>query len=167
VSEELKKINPYRFRLPLAPSVAAELEGKVIKKSNIISAYRYLKDRYQITIVEGAGGLMVPIYKKYLFIDLIKDLNLPVVIVSRPSLGTINHTLLTIEAARSKGLEVLGIIINYSTKTKKGLPEKTNPEIIERIGGIPLWGIIPYSKKFTPQLKRRFVKIAELILSCI
>jgi dethiobiotin synthetase len=167
ISEDLEKINPYRFRLPLAPSVAAELEGKVIKKSNITSAYYYLEDKYQITIVEGAGGIMVPIYKKYLFIDLIRDLNLPIMIVSRPGLGTINHTLLTIEAARNKGLNVLGIIINYSTKTKKGLPERTNPEVIEKIGGIPIRGIIPYSKKFTPQIKRRFINIAESILSCV
>lgn len=156
-------INPYRLWHPLAPAVAAELEGVIIKKKKILSACNYLLNKYDITVVEGAGGIMVPVYKKYLFFDLIKNLNLPLIIVSRPGLGTINHTLLTIEAAKSRGIDILGIIINYATKIKKGLSEKTNPEIIERLGKAPVLGIVPYSRNRT-SLKKIFHKIAEEIL---
>lgn len=144
--ESLKLINPYRFKQPLAPAVAAELEGAVIRKQDIISAYKQLSKKYDITIVEGAGGIMVPVYRKYLFLDLIKDLNLPVIIVARPGLGTINHTLLTIEAARNKGLRILGVIINHSVKIKDDLSVRTNPDVIEKLGGLPLLGIVPYMK---------------------
>ncbi len=144
VKEPLDIINPYRFKLPLAPSVAAELEGVRIHKRKIISTCRYLLNKYEVTIVEGAGGIMVPIYKRYLYRDLIKELDLPVVIVSRPGLGTINHTLLTIEVAKSRGIEVIGIIINYAVKTKRDPSEKTNPEILSKISGIPILGVIPY-----------------------
>lgn len=146
VKEPLDIINPYRFKLSLAPSVAAELEGVRIHKRKIISTCRYLLNKYEITIVEGAGGIMVPIYKRYLYHDLIKELDLPVVIVSRPGLGTINHTLLTIEIARLGGIKVLGVVINYTLKTKRGLSEKTNPEILSKISGIPILGVIPYLK---------------------
>jgi dethiobiotin synthetase len=163
--EPLNLINPYRFRQPLAPAVAAELEGISIRKKKIISAYRQLSKRYDLTIVEGAGGIMVPVYKKYLFVDLIKDLNLPVVIVSRPGLGTINHTLLTIEAARNRGIDILGVIINHSTKIRKDISVKTNPGIIERLGGVPLLGTVPYAEKPTCAFSGIFSRIAANIIN--
>lgn len=163
--EPLKLINPYRFKQPLSPAVAAELEGAVIRKQDIISAYKQLSKKYDITIVEGAGGIMVPVYRKYLFLDLIKDLNLPVIIVARSVLGTINHTLLTIEAARSKGLRILGVIINHSSKIKDDLSVRTNPDVIEKLGGMPLLGIVPYMKDPSGhRSKKVFDSIADQIL---
>jgi dethiobiotin synthetase len=165
INEPVDVINPYRLRHPLAPSVAAGLEGVSIRKRKILTAYNYLLNKYNITIVEGAGGIMVPVYKKYLVLDLIKDLNIPLIIVSRPSLGTINHTLLTIEIAKSKGINILGVIINYAVKTKTGLAEKTNPVIIEKLGGIPVLGIVPHSINPTvPVIKKMFLEIAEKVL---
>lgn len=164
VKEPLDVINPYRFRHPLAPSVAAEIEGRVIKKQKIISAFRRLLNKYDFIIAEGAGGIMVPVYKEYLFIDLIKDLALPLIIVSRPGLGTINHTLLTIKAAERNGIEVLGIVINYAVNTKKGLSEKTNPAVIEALGNVPILGIVPYAINSSPRIKKVFLEIARRIL---
>ncbi|GBD96846.1 MAG TPA: dethiobiotin synthase [Nitrospirae bacterium] len=164
VTEPIDLINPYRLNHPLAPSVAAEIEGVKISRKKIFSAYKKLSKKYDLMIVEGAGGIMAPVYKKYLFLDLAKDLNLPVVIVSRPGLGTINHSLLTIEAARNKGLNVLGVIINYALKTKKGLPEKTVPEVIEKLGGVPLLGVVPYTKKHG---NSRPIKIFNRIVSLL
>ncbi|MBI4699187.1 MAG: dethiobiotin synthase [Nitrospirae bacterium] len=151
VNEQVDLINPYRFRKPLAPVVAAELKGMVINKSRIISAYTKLRKKYDITIVEGAGGIMVPIHKKYLFADLIKDLNLPVIIIARPGLGTINHTLLTIEAARGRGINILGVIMNYSNIIKEDISVKTNPGVIERLGEVRVLGVVPYA--IEPSLK--------------
>ncbi len=146
VNEPLDLINPYRFRQPLAPAVAADLEGVRISRKKIISAFNKLSNKYDITIVEGAGGIMVPVYRKYFFIDLIKDLDLPILVVARPGLGTLNHTLLTLEAAKSRGINVLGVIINCSSKIKNDASVQTNPEVIERSGGVPVLGIIPYFK---------------------
>jgi len=162
VNEPVDSINPFRLRHPLAPSVAAGLEGVEIKKEKIISAYKKLSNKYDITIVEGAGGIMVPIYKKYLYLDLIKDLSLPVVIVARPGLGTINHTLLTIEAARNRGIDVIGIIINCAEKLKKDVSAGTNPGVIEMLTGVQVLGFIPHMKNF--QLKV-FRQVAEGIMS--
>ncbi|MBI5410054.1 MAG: dethiobiotin synthase [Nitrospirae bacterium] len=161
VDEPLDLINPYRFRKPFAPAIAAELEGVTISKRKIFSAFKQLSKKYDVTIVEGAGGIMVPLYKKYLFIDLIKDLNLPVVIVSRPGLGTINHTLLTIEAARSRGIDIIGVVINCSAKIKKDLSVRTNPEVIEKLGGAPVLCIVPHSENPSCGL---FQPITEKIL---
>ncbi len=164
VNEPIDLINPYRLKNPLAPSVAAELEGIKINKKKICSAYKRLSKKYDITIVEGAGGIMVPIYKKYLFLDLAKDLDLPVLIVARPGLGTINHTLLTIEALRTKGLDLFGVIINYALDIKRGLSEKTNPEIIEMLGEVSVLGSIPYLKPPTFVTVNKFSHIIEKIL---
>jgi dethiobiotin synthetase len=144
VDEHIDLINPYRLKNPIAPSVAAEIEGVSIRKSKILSAYKSLSRKYDLTVVEGAGGIMVPVYKKYLFLDLASDLKLPVIIIARPGLGTINHTLLTINAVKGKGLKVLGVIINYAEKIKKGISEKTNPAVIEEIGAVPVLGVVPY-----------------------
>ncbi|MBI4710192.1 MAG: AAA family ATPase, partial [Nitrospirae bacterium] len=92
-------------------------------------------------------------------------LGLPVIIVSRPVLGTINHTLLTIEAARSRKINIHGIIINHTCRIKKGAAERTNPEIIEYLGRVPVLGVIPYSKNpASPLTEKIFVRIAGKIL---
>jgi dethiobiotin synthetase len=158
VDEEIDLINPYRF-------MAAEIEGVKINRKRIFSAYDRISKKYDITIVEGAGGIMVPVFKKYLFIDLINDLELPLVIVSRPGLGTINHTLLTIDSLKNKGLHILGVIINYSVNIKKGLTEKTNPEVIEKLAGSPVLGIVPYLRNPSDgRIQKTFERIAAKIL---
>jgi len=165
VNEPLYIINPYRFKQPLAPAVAAEIEGVTISKKKVFSDYKQLSKKYDVTIVEGSGGIMVPVYKKYLFVDLIKDLSLPVIIVSRPGLGTINHTLLTIEAVRSRGINIIGVIINHAALAGKDLSEESNPEIIERIGRVPVLGIIPYFKNSASlRSQSLFRSIAEKII---
>jgi dethiobiotin synthetase len=168
IKEPLHVINQYKLKHPLAPSVAAEIEGVRIDRNNIIRAYSGLSKKYKITLVEGAGGIMVPVFRKYLFLDLAKDLNLPVIIVSRPGLGTINHTLLTIDAAKNKGVDVLGVIYNYRNKIKTGLPEKTNPEVIKKLGSVPILGIVQYSVNPDSQkAKKIFDQIADSIASMI
>lgn len=137
-------MNPVRLSLPLAPSVAAELEGVEINIEEVEAAYKRLQKEYQALIVEGAGGLMVPLAENFLIPDLIKLFSLPVVVVARPNLGTINHTVLTVKAARQLGLEVIGVIINGLKENKAGLAEETNPELIEELADIPVLGTVPY-----------------------
>ncbi len=145
ILEPLELINPYCLELPAAPDLAARAAGIQIDPEEIIKAYRALAARYQTVIVEGAGGLMVPLADNYTFVDLIKQLKLPLVIVARAALGTINHTALTVSCAQSAGITVAGIILNHTHSATDGIIEKTNPEIIQQLTGVPVWGVIPYS----------------------
>lgn len=155
VKDPLSLVNPYRFRRPLAPAVAAELERKTIDPLKIINAYQLLSNRHDFMIVEGAGGIMVPLSGAYTYLDLAKKLGLPVLIVARPGLGTINHTLLTIAALRGREIKIAGIVINYALDQKSGLAEKTSPGVIEKMSGIRIMGIIPYgSRRFDDLLDK-------------
>lgn len=144
--DSLNLINPYRFEKPLAPAVAADMEGIRIDISRILKAYNILKKRYEIMMVEGAGGILVPIYKDYLFIDLIRDMGIPILIVARSGLGTINHTLLTVRCAQEYGIHVIGVIMNHTRNEKLDLSEETNPLVIKRLSEVPILGIIPFLK---------------------
>jgi dethiobiotin synthetase len=151
VKDPLSLVNPYRFRKPLAPAVAAELEGKRISIERLLKAYAAMSDRHEHMIVEGAGGIMVPLSYDALYLDLAGSLNLPVLIVARPGLGTINHTLLTVEALRRRGIPIHGIVINHSEKTRPVLSEKTNPAVMEKLSGLRILQIIPYgARDFIP-----------------
>lgn len=145
--DALDLVTPYRFAKPLAPSVAAGLEGKKIDKRKIIAAYRKLSQRHDFMLVEGAGGIMVPLSDDYLYLDLAREVKLPVLIVARPSLGTINHTLLTVMALRSAKVLIAGIVINHAGKGKKDLAERTSPRVIEEISGVPILGIVRHGGK--------------------
>lgn len=142
IKDNLFLVNPYCLATPVAPAVAADIEKIKINVGKIKTVYEELSKRHEMMIVEGVGGLLVPIYKKYLVSDLIKDLNLPIIIVARAGLGTINHTLLTISEARRSRIKVIGVIINNYDEADAGIAEKTAPEVIEKIGKIPVLGIV-------------------------
>ncbi len=142
VRDSLSLVNPYRFRKPLAPAVAAECEGKTIDPAKISRSYHTLSNRHDFMIVEGAGGILVPLSGQYTYLDLAKKLGLPVLIVARPGLGTINHTLLTIAVLKACKIAIAGIVINYALEQKTGLAEKTSPAVIETISGIRIAGVI-------------------------
>jgi len=135
-------IAPYMLRDPLAPEVAAGREGVRIDIRTIIGAFRKLQKRHEMLIVEGAGGLFVPIKKRYFMADLVAALAAPLIVVARPGLGTINHTLLTCEAARARDIDILGIVINNYPR-KASLAERTNPDVICRYSGAAMLGIMP------------------------
>ncbi|MTI84460.1 MAG: dethiobiotin synthase [Firmicutes bacterium] len=144
ISDPVELVSPYRLEPPLAPSIAAQISGVNIEVHKIDHAYRELCKRHRFMLVEGAGGIMVPVTGRFLMADLVKMLNLPVLIVARPGLGTVNHTLLTIEYAKSRDIQVAGIIINGLNESEAGPAEKTNPGLIEELSGVPVVGIIPY-----------------------
>lgn len=138
-------INPYYFKRPLSPHLAAKLERRRIVPKKIISSYKSLSRRHQFLVVEGAGGLLVPLKSNFLIADLVRELDIPVIVVARLGLGTINHSLLTIEAIRRRGIKVIGIIFNQSKKEPIGVCERDNPLIISKLGKIKVLGIVPYS----------------------
>lgn len=159
VSDDICLVNPYCLETPVAPSVAAEIEGVTIDIEKIKTAYQELSKRHEMVIVEGVGGLLVPIYGDYLVSNLVRDLNLPVLIVARPNLGTINHTLLTIRQARAEGIEVLGVIINNYDEQQAGIAENTAPETIEKLGKAPILGIVRHMEKTDTEIGfRKLIK---------
>lgn len=144
----LNEVCPYQFIEPMAPAEAAQTEGEKISFKKIEQLYNKISSNHDITLVEGAGGLLVPITGSKTTADLIEMLELPIIIVARSELGTINHTLLTIEAARSREIEVLGVIINRSRDPElfpPGPDEPGNPEIISKMADIKVISVIPYS----------------------
>lgn len=151
VKDSIDLVVPYCFKEPLAPSVAAETEGREIDIEKIVSSYNKLTQKHNFIIIEGAGGILVPVCKDFLFIDLIRKLSIPVIIVARIGLGTINHTLLTARYALEHGIEIIGIILNHTNSKEDGIAEKTNPDIIKRFCNIPILGIVPFINKLNTE----------------
>lgn len=146
MEDSIKLVTPYCYENPLAPFAAAQIEGKPVLIEQIKKAYYKLYKNHEAIVVEGVGGLMVPLNRDYYVVDLAKELALPLLIVAKPGLGTINHTLLTANYALEAGLEVAGIIINYSRPPENSLAEKTNPQILKDICPVPVIGVFPYLK---------------------
>lgn len=147
-------VNPVCLKLPLAPNAAAGLLREKIELRSIWTAFRKLQNTHDAVIVEGIGGLMVPIKGNFTSGDMAKKLGLPILIVARPGLGTINHTALTVNYARQLGLDIAGIVINHTEPAKKNLAEKTAPAEIARFCGVKILGIVPYNKKAEGKTKK-------------
>jgi dethiobiotin synthetase len=133
-----EEVAPYRFGPPVSPHYAAELAGATIEPARILAAAR----AHELLVCEGVGGLMVPITTGYLVRDLAVDLGLPVVVAARAGLGTINHTLLTIEAARAAGLSVAGVVMTPWPSEPAPI-ERSNRETVERLGAVAVHGLPP------------------------
>lgn len=133
-------VAPYRLREPIVPVEAAERDGVKIDFNRIADSYERLCKRYDFVLVEGAGGLMVPLNGGLLIADLAARLSLPILVVARPGLGTINHSVLTCFAAGQMGLEVKGVIVNRYP-AEPGLAEQGAPHQIGSLCGAPILGI--------------------------
>lgn len=139
----LSEVSPCRLRVPLSPYRAAEIEGIDISLEGIIGHTRDYISRNDVTLIEGAGGICVPVTRSYMMADLAVDLDAPVVIVARPGLGTLNHTALSLEYARQRGIRVLGVVIN-------GFPEPadiasvTNPAVLRDVFSVNILGVLPH-----------------------
>jgi dethiobiotin synthetase len=154
MDDPLDLITPVRFELPLAPHIASQREGIAVELGKVFDAYRILSSKYDFMVVEGIGGVLVPLAGKttdnvprtYFVVDLIKDLKLPAVVVTRPVLGTINQTLLTVSHLLNEGVDVVGIIISFSTPAEGTIAETTNPQALKELCPVPVIGVIPWLK---------------------
>jgi dethiobiotin synthetase len=152
-----EEITPYEFREPLAPYVAAKLEGRVVTIGDVVSHWEKIRLKHDFYIIEGAGGISVPLGEDFLVSDLMKALQLPIVIVARPNLGTFNHTFLTVQYAKNLGVPIAGIVIN-GINDQPDLAEETNPLLIADLCGVPLLGITP---KLTEMNKESIKNMVE------
>ena len=150
--------NDYSFKFASSPHLAAELENKKVDVGLIKKHCKELSGKFDYVIIEGAGGLLVPLTRKYTVLDLINDLSVPVLVVARAGLGTINHTSLTINSLKSKNARIIGIIINCF---KGGKIEEDNKKIIYQLNKIPIIGAVPFSKNLE-KLADDFERYADI-----
>lgn len=144
-TDDLDDIIPYTFEAPLAPEIAAKLEHVQIDIDIVDRIYKKITKKHDIVLIEGAGGVLVPIKKGFFYADLIERWSAPAIVVAKLGLGTINHTLLTCNYLESRGIKVVGVILNNNDGVSN-LASQTNPEVLKRYLNVPLLGIFPYFK---------------------
>ena len=136
-------ICPQRFLAPVAPPVAAAMEGTRVDFQRMMEgAYRI--SGVDVLLIEGAGGWLSPVTESAAVADLAREWNVPILIVARAGLGTINHTLLTIESIRARGLKVAGVVLNESVLAGDDVSSRTNRSEIQKRTTVPVFGIVPY-----------------------
>jgi dethiobiotin synthetase len=164
--EPLERICPYRFKEPLAPGVAADKQGIRIDVNLLERIYDEISSAHDVTLVEGAGGLLVPILPHYTYADLAGLLRLPLLVVAANRLGAINHLLLTLEHASCRGLQVLGYVLNR-VDAHSSLAADTNREALASLTAVPCMGEISYIEDLEAQrasLDRPFREAFDLSL---
>ena len=133
-------VAPYRFGPAVSPHLAAQMAGETVDPERLVAVAREQAERADVLVAEGVGGLLVPLANDYLVRDLAGELSLPVVIAARPGLGTISHSLLTIEAARAVALRVQAVVLTPWPDEPTEM-ELSNRETIERFGEVPVLGL--------------------------
>ena len=150
VADPYEWINPYCLATAATPALAAKIEGITIDLDVISEAFNKIASKHELVVVEGAGGVMSPLFEQLVTLDLIALLELPTLIVARSTLGTINHTLMTYHCLKSHTIDVLGFMLNRFPRNPN-LAESTNAELISRVGGIDFLGSIPEMGDFFSQ----------------
>ena len=138
----LDLICPQRYAEPLAPAVAAERAGQPVDWASVQRSIDLMAQDSDVLIVEGVGGVMVPLDEQHTVLDLVQWLKLPAVVVAKPGLGTINHTVLTVNALRSV-IKPVGIVVNRYPAEQPGVAEETNLRALEKWSRVPLLCVVP------------------------
>ncbi len=140
----------YRLNTPMSPHASADIDEVVIS----LDDFELPEYKTKHLIVEGAGGLIVPLNWKDMVIDLIKKMDIPVLLVARSTLGTLNHTLLSVEALRKRDIEIFGIIMS-------GPKHESNRETLAHITGLPVYELLPMDEITNQSLKQQFSDIFQ------
>ena len=142
--EEYELMAPYCYEPECSPHLAGRMAGEYPSFEKIASCYRTLAQRYGLVLVEGAGGVYAPIDESQTMLDLMVRLELPVLLVARRGLGTINHSLLSVEAIRGRGLQLLGVVFNESEDVERDYIREDNVAAVEKFGDAAILGDIDY-----------------------
>lgn len=148
--DPLSLVNPVRFKNPMAPYTASLLEKKRFNMQKVFRVYKQLCRRHSFLVVEGIGGVRVPLTKNFEVTDLILRMKLPAIVVASAKLGTLNHTLLTLDELKRKKIKVLGIVLNFFEKRNK--IDRTNRDFFIR-KGIPILATIPLIRNFEKSIE--------------
>ncbi len=139
-----QRISPQRFSAPLAPPVAAGLEGRIVDAGLLRTGAYWWEDQCEFLLVEGVGGWLCPLTDAETVADLAVDLRVPLLIVARSTLGTINHTLLTVEAIRHRKVPIAGIVLSETSEPLGPRETLANVVEIEKRCDVPVLGIVPH-----------------------
>jgi dethiobiotin synthetase len=162
-ADEIARMAPYCFHPACSPHLAARLAGRRISLLIIRRAFRQLEGAHDLVVVEGAGGVLVPLDRQLTMVDMMKSLALPIVLVARPGLGTINHTLLSIHALRHAGLTVKAVVLNQSSSGRLGRIERDNRKVIESMGAVPVVAVLGFGMTAS-RAARALAPLAAMIL---
>lgn len=143
----LEVINPVSYEIPAAPITSSRLENRPVDYERIAWAWRQLCQQSDAVLVEGIGGAMVPLTETETVLDLAVQFDLPTLIVARPHLGTINHTLLTIKAVRDAGLPLAGVVISGYNAAQSDPAQETGPEVIAQVGQTTVFAVVGYDEQ--------------------
>ncbi len=157
---EYDRLAPCRLGPACSPHLAARLARRPIRLTALAAACRAAARRHAAVIVEGAGGVGVPLSSRARMLDLMAALRLPVVLVARPGLGTLNHAWLTLEALRGRGLRVLGVVFNAARPGRRGLVERDNERTLARDAGVRVIGRLPFLAGLDAWPAERFLRAA-------
>ena len=146
--DSMAAVCPYVFRLPVAPLSAARAEGATVRLATIMRVFRALRQKHACMVVEGIGGIYVPITRVLNVSDLIYEMRLPTIVVGQSGLGGVNHALLTLHALRRRHIPVAALVLNQPrplrTKTARA-QEQSTLRLLRRLAGVPVVGPLPYS----------------------
>ena len=145
--QQPSEVTPHTFGPAVSPHLAAEMAGETVDPEGFAEAARVAADGADLLVCEGVGGLMVPLTRNYLVRDLAAELGLPLVVAARPGLGTINHALLTVSAARNAGVAVAGVVITPWPAEPDTLTT-SNRDTIQRLSGVKVSGL-PFTEPAT------------------
>jgi dethiobiotin synthetase len=156
IEDTLAEVCPIRLKPAASPYQAAFTENRTLEPETILSAYRILSKKYDWMLVEGIGGVRVPITRDYGVVDLMRDLGLPTVVIARYQLGTLNHTLMTLDTLKQNGIPVRGVVFNQTGPEAPNAIEQDQPRLIEELSGIQVLGEFPYidnlnTQSFSPE----------------
>lgn len=165
IKEYLPHVCPYIFKAACSPHLACEIENRKINAGKIIKSFKFLSKRFDFVIVEGIGGALVPFDKGRLVIDIVKGLDLPVLVVAENKLGAINHSLLTVEALASRKIRMLGFVFNNIKRGNKVIL-KDNPGIISRLTKQRILGVLPRLGSHQ-KIYESFVPIGKKVLEAL
>ena len=150
--DPMAEVCPYVFRCPVAPLSAARAEGKTIRVATILHAFRALRRKHDLLIVEGAGGVHVPITGTLDGLDLMERMGLPVIVVGRSDLGGVNHALLTLTALRQRKIPIVALVLNRVRPVRTTIArtqEQSTSVLLGRLAKVPVIGPLPYHSGVT------------------
>ena len=158
---ELRQMCPYCFPIACSPHLAAQRAGVRIRLSVIQRAFKFLAQRHEFVVVEGAGGVLVPLGRSGTMLTIMATLDLPVVLVVRAGLGTLNHTLLTLKELRRAGLRLAGLVLNQTEQGPWGLIEQDNCRTLIRLGKVPVLARIRHDRTVAAAEPETFARFAR------
>jgi len=162
----LSTITPVGYIAPAAPIVGAAQEGRPIDFDSIAAAYKEICENTDIVIVEGIGGVRMPLTLEFDLLDLAVEFGLPVVVIARLNAGTINHTLMTIDCIRAAELKIVGVVINGYNATEATVAEETAGQVITQCSGVDVLCIVPFDETADIEAQSLGEVIVPSLLDC-